>query len=125
MTGGQPVFLRTPGVVASPEIKDILLSRDPYAREALELLDSIDLAFVGIGASQVDPALNPGDNFFTAEQFAKVRELGAVGEVCLHFIDADGAVVESGLEELVVGVTGAQLKSARQRWAVAGGPRVS
>ncbi|MFI7481502.1 sugar-binding transcriptional regulator [Kocuria sp. M1R5S2] len=122
-TGGQPVFLRTSGVVSSPEIKELLLRRDVYAQEALRMLDSIDLALVGIGACEVDPSLRPGDNFFTDEDFARMRELGAVGEVCLHFLDADGVPVEGGLDELVIGVTLDQIRSARRRWAVAGGRR--
>ncbi|MUU70580.1 sugar-binding transcriptional regulator [Pseudarthrobacter sp. GA104] len=123
LTGAQPVFLRTPGVAASPEMKDLLLSRDPHAQKALEMLDSVDLALVGIGADEIDPDLRPGDNFFTDEQYAHVRELGAVGEVCLHFLDADGNPIDSELEDLVVGITREQLKSARHRWAVAGGTR--
>jgi DNA-binding transcriptional regulator LsrR (DeoR family) len=123
LTGAQPVFLRTPGVAASREMKELLLSSDPHAQKALEMLDSVDLALVGIGADEIDPDLRPGDNFFTDEQFAHVRELGAVGEVCLHFLDADGRPIDSELEDLVVGITRKQLKGARHRWAVAGGAR--
>ena len=123
LTGAQAVFLRTPGVVPSPEIKALLLERDLYATEALTMLDSIDLAFVGIGACELAPALRSGDNFFTHEQFDQVREQGAVGEVCLHFLDADGAPIDSVLDELVIGVTRDQLRRAGRRWAVAGGAR--
>lgn len=123
LAGGQPVFLRTPGVVPSPQVKELLLSRDLHARQALEMLDSIDLALVGIGACEVDPGLRSGDNFFTDEHFAEMRRRGAVGEVCLHFIDADGAPIDSELDDLVIGVTRDQLRSARRRWAVAGGAR--
>lgn len=123
LTGAQPIFLRTPGVAASMEMKELLLSSDPHAREALQMLDSVDLALVGIGANEIDPDLRPGDNFFTDEQFARVRELGAVGEVCLHFLDADGSPIDSELEDLVVGITREQLRNARHRWAVAGGAR--
>ncbi|MCH6472604.1 sugar-binding transcriptional regulator [Sinomonas terrae] len=123
LTSGQPVFLRTPGVVPTVEIKELLLDRDPYARRALEMLDSVDLALVGIAAAEMDPQLGSGENFFTDEQYARVRELGAVGEVCLHFLDADGNPIESGLEDLVVGITLDQLRNARHRWAVAGGER--
>jgi DNA-binding transcriptional regulator LsrR (DeoR family) len=104
-------------------MKELLLNRDPHAQEALEMLDSVDLALVGIGADEIDPDLRPGDNFFTDEQFAHVRELGAVGEVCLHFLAADGTPIDSELEDLVVGITRDQLRNARHRWAVAGGAR--
>lgn len=123
LTGGQPVFLRTPGVVPSAEIKSLLLDRDPYATSALQMLDSLDLAFVGIGAADLDPSLRSGDNFFTHEQFEDVRAQGAVGEVCLHFLDADGVPIDSPLDERVIGVTREQLRTARRRWAVAGGVR--
>jgi DNA-binding transcriptional regulator LsrR (DeoR family) len=123
LTGAQPIFLRTPGVVTSPELRELLLSRDLYAREALQRLDSVDLALVGIGACELDPALRSGDNFFTDDQFARMQELGAVGELCLHFLDSDGVPVRGGLDELVVGATLEQIRSARRRWAVAGGRR--
>lgn len=123
LVGAQPVYLRTPGVVPAPEVRDLLLSRDVHARRALGMLDDLDLALVGIGACFMDPTLSPGDNFFTEEQFARMREAGAAGEVCLHFIDADGRPVDGGVDNLVVGVSREQLRSARRRWAVAGGAR--
>lgn len=118
----EPVFLRTPGVVPSAEVRDLLLSRDRYARHALEMLDSIDLALVGIGACEIDAPLRSGDNYFTHEQFEDVKRRGAVGQVCLRFIDAGGEPVDSPLDDLVVGVTSQQLRRATRRWAVAGGP---
>lgn len=123
MAGGQAVFLRTPGVAPTSEIKSLLLERDLYATEALGMLDSIDLAFVGIGSCELGPTLRSGDNFFTHEQFDEVRRQGAVGEVCLHFLDADGVPIDSAIDELVIGVTRDQLRAARRRWAVAGGTR--
>lgn len=123
LLGAQPVFLRTPGVVPSEEVREMLLSRDLHAREALQMLDAMDVALIGIGSCYIDPALSPGDNFFTEEHFAQMREQGAVGEVCLHFIDADGNVLKSDLDDLVIGVTTEQLRSAQRRWAVAGGAR--
>jgi len=118
----EPVFLRIPGVVPTPEIKDLLLSQDMYARQALGLLDHVDLALVGIGTCDVDWPLKSGENYFTDDQLQLVRERGAVGQVCLRFLDADGGLIDSPLDNLIVGVSPHQLKSATRRWAVAGGP---
>lgn len=123
LVGAQPVYLRTAGVVTDPELRILALQRDPHVQEALSMLDRLDLALIGIGACEVDPSLRPGDNFFTDEQFEQMRELGAAGEVCLHFIDAEGSEVPGNLDDLIVGVTREQLRSAQRRWAVAGGVR--
>jgi len=118
----EPIFLRTPGVLPSPKIKDLMLSQDVYARQALEMLDQVDLALVGIGTCEVDPPLRAGENYFTHEQLYEVRQRGAVGQVCLRFLDANGKSLDSPLDDLVVGVTREQLRLAGRRCAVAGGP---
>lgn len=122
LMNAEPIFLRTPGVVPSPEYKELLLREDGHARAALELLDRLDLALVGIGGCQVEPPLRPGESYFTEEQLAGVRELGAVGQVCLRFIDAEGRALSTPLDDLLVGVSAEQLRSAGRRWAAAGGP---
>ena len=122
LAGAMPVFLRTPGVVAAPGGPAALLRHDAYAREALALLDALDLALVGVGACTVVPPLQAGNNYFSEAQLADVAEAGAVGQVCLRFLDANGAPVPSPLDELVTGITLEQLRSAKRRWVVAGGP---
>lgn len=77
---------------------------------------------MGIGPCRIVPLLVGGDNFFTEEQFAHARPLGAVGEVNLRFIAADGSPVATDLDELVVGVTLEQLRQTDRVLAVAGGP---
>ena len=74
-----------------------------------------------MGPCQVVAPLRAGDNYFTDDQFEQARRAGAVGQVCLRFLDADGAPVHTPLDDLVVGVTVEQLQRVRNRWAVAGG----
>lgn len=119
---GVPVFLRTPGVVPDRGIRQALLDQDAHTREALKLLDDLDLALVGIGTCDMYPPLRAGDNYFTEEQLARVRAQGAVGQLCLRFVDAEGAALDTPLDDLVLGITTEQLRSAKRRWAVAGGP---
>jgi DNA-binding transcriptional regulator LsrR (DeoR family) len=122
LVGAQPRFLRVPGVVPSARMRRTLLENDAHAREALTLLDRVDEALVGIGSCAIDPPLRAGDNFFTMEQFAQAQRRGAVGQVNLRFIDADGAAVTSALDDLVIGVTLEQLRSCARTIAVGGGP---
>jgi DNA-binding transcriptional regulator LsrR (DeoR family) len=121
LAGATPVFLRTPGVVTSPQVREALLAHNAYAREALGLLDALDLALVGVGNCEVVAPLEAGNNFFTEQQLRDVAAAGAVGQICLRFLDARGAPVASPLDDLVTGVTLDQLRSAKRRWMVAGG----
>lgn len=122
LLGAEPVFLRTPGVVPTAPVARALLAQDSYARHALDQLDNIDLALLSLGAVEPSSWLEPGRNFFTREQLKHVREAGAVGEICMRYIDVDGAPVVSHLDDLTIGVTLTQLRNARRRWAVTGGP---
>jgi DNA-binding transcriptional regulator LsrR (DeoR family) len=122
LIGADTAFLRVPGVVANPAIRAALLRADPHARRILRLLDDLDLALLSVGPCRVVAPLRAGDNYFTDDQFELARRAGAVGQVCLRFLDADGAWVRTSLDDMVVGVTVDQLRRARYRWAVAGGP---
>jgi DNA-binding transcriptional regulator LsrR (DeoR family) len=121
LTGAEPMFLRLPGVMPSPAVKQTLLDHDSHARAALGRLDELDFAMTGIGAGIVPP-LRAGDNFFTARQVARAKKLGAVGELNLRYIAEDGEPLNVDIEDLVVGATLEQLRRADRRLGVAGGP---
>lgn len=118
--GAEPVFLRTPGVAASPALRDAALA-DPWVRRALALLDDVDLAFVGVGPVDVHSMLTPEDNYFSEDQLALARSAGAVGQLDQRMLDAAGDPVVTPLDDLVVGVGLEQLRRARRRVVVAGG----
>ena len=121
LLGGTPLFIRAPGVVSSAEVHDAMVNYDAHTREAIAALDELDVALVGIGTCNIDPPLEPGGNFFTVEQFELARSLGAVGQINLRFLDAQGTPILSELDDLVIGVTLTQLPKTGGRFAVAGG----
>lgn len=118
--GAEAVFLRTPGVMASADLRNAAIA-DLHVRAALKLLDQLDVAFVGVGPADFHGPLEEGDNFFSAKQLAEVRAAGAVGQLHQRFIDAQGQPVKTALDDLVVGITLTQLRKARRKIAVAGG----
>ncbi len=118
--GAEAVYLRTPGVMPSAELRSVALA-DVHVQSALKLMDKVDVAFVGIGPADFHGPLEAGDNFFTAEQLAEVRALGAVGQLHQRFINAAGEAVATPLDERVVAITLAQLRKVRRKIAVAGG----
>lgn len=116
----EPVFLRTPGVMPSPELRRAAL-QDAHVQAALRLLDQVDIAFVGAGPADFHGPLEDGDNFFTTEQLAAVRAAGAVGQLHQRFIDVNGEPVKTELDKLVVGITLEQLRRVKRKIVVAGG----
>lgn len=116
----EAVFLRTPGVMPNAELLKVALA-DAHIQAALRMLDKVDIAFVGVGPADFHGPLLEGDNFFSAEQLAAVRKMGAVGQLHQRFIDARGKPVKTPLDALVVGITLDQLRNARRRIVVAGG----
>jgi len=120
LLGAEPVLLRAPGVLATPELRAAVL-RDAHVERALRMLDQLDVAFIGIGPADFHGPLHEGDNFFSADQLAQVRAAGAVGQLNQRFVDARGASLPTPLDELVVAITLEQLRSAGSRVVVAGG----
>jgi DNA-binding transcriptional regulator LsrR (DeoR family) len=118
--GAEPVFLRTPGVVATAELRAAAV-RDAHVQRALRLLDGVDIAFVGVGPADVHSRLQAGDSYFTPAQLAELRAAGAVSQLNQRFLDRDGRRVETPLDELVVGSTLEQVAAAGRRVVVAGG----
>lgn len=118
--GAEPVFLRTPGVVATPQLRASALA-DPYVQRALGLLDALDVAFIGVGPAAVHSQLAAGDSYFTPQQLDEARAAGAVGQVNQRLLDAEGGPLATPLDDLVVGSTLGQVRAARRRVVVAGG----
>lgn len=116
----EPVFLRTPGVVSDPGRQRSALA-DPYVARTLDFLDSLDVAFVGVGPADVHGPLRAGDNFFSAEQLLGVQRAGSVGQLMQRFVDREGRAIATPLDDLVVGITLRQLRNAGRRIVVAGG----
>ncbi len=122
VTGAQARYFPAPGIVARKSVRDALLE-DPYVSEVASAWDELTVALVGIGSLRPSPLLQSSGNAISDKDQDSLRELGAVGDVCLHFFDAAGALVDSELEERVIGISGAQLRAIPRTIGIAGGAR--
>jgi DNA-binding transcriptional regulator LsrR (DeoR family) len=122
LVGGTATLLPAPGVVGSPEARRVLL-KDRFVQEATELIGSVTLALVGIGAVEPSRMLAASGNVFSGAELESLREKGAVGDICLRFFDRGGAPVTTPLNDRVLGVELAQLRRADRVVGVAGGRR--
>ncbi len=122
LTGGTPVFLPTPGIVSSKRARDTLF-QDPHVRDTARLWNRLTDVIVGIGTVAPSPLLRISGNAIGDEELALLADKGAVGDVATRFFDAEGAHVDSELDERVVGIDAGTLRSIPRRVGIAGGVR--
>ncbi len=122
MTGATPTFLLAPGVAASAKAREALMD-DQYVREAMDALEDLTLALVGIGALEPSSVLQSSGNIFSEKELEALGRKGAVGDVCLRFFDAEGRPVASDVDRRVIGITLEQLRNIDRSVGVAGGER--
>jgi DNA-binding transcriptional regulator LsrR (DeoR family) len=122
LVNGDAMVLPAPGVVGLEETRNILLS-DPFVAQAVDRFDHITLALVGIGSVAPSRLLASSGNVFSQEELDQLRKAGAVGDICLRFINKDGKPVSTPLENRVIGMSLEQLKRVNRAVGIAGGMR--
>lgn len=122
LIGGEARFLPAPGVAGSSESRRALLD-DPFVATAMGWMNEVTLALVGIGALEPSKLLAASGNVVGPDEQRELQELGAVGDICLRFFDAEGVPVDSPVDDRVIGMELEQLKRPRRSVGLAGGPR--
>lgn len=100
-----------------------MLLKDPYIAASLAALEQVEVALVGIGDLEPSKLLAASGNVFSAKELESLQKLGAVGDICLRFFDAQGRPVQSKLDERVIGMSLPQLAKVQRTVGLAAGPR--
>ncbi len=119
---GRAVHLPAPGITSSSEMRHELL-KDTFVKEAVTLFDEVSLALVGIGSVQPSKLLVSSGNVFSAAELDVLRDVGAVGDICLRFFDTEGQPAVTPLNDRVIGMSLEQLKAVKRTVGIAGGQR--
>jgi len=113
-------LLPAPGVVQNKQIREVYLM-DEYVHTAMSLLPGITLAFVGIGSLNSYSISTRDETILTQADLDEVVANGAVGDIALRFIDADGQPVQSELSERIIGIDLERLRKIPRVVGVAAG----
>jgi DNA-binding transcriptional regulator LsrR (DeoR family) len=119
---GKAILLPVPAVVSDVDRRQLYL-HDPFVRETIDRFASVTLALVGIGSVEPSELLAWSGNVFSPPELRSLRELGAVGDVCLRFFDATGSPIRAPFDDRVIGMELEQLRSVRRSVGIAGGRR--
>ncbi len=116
---GHVHLLHAPAVVANRGVRDALLT-DPRIRAVLTLARKVDVALVGIGALVRSSTLIQS-GYFSVEDFAMLRQRGAVGDICTRPFTSTGASADEMLARRILAVDLGDLRQIPTVIGVAGG----
>ncbi len=122
LVNGTAIFLPVPSILGSEASLQVLLD-DPYVREAVDTFNDVTMALVGIGAVEPSNLLAESGNIYSEEEKAILRANGAVGDILLHFYDANGVRVQTFLDDRVASMKLEQIHQVEHAIGVAGGLR--
>jgi DNA-binding transcriptional regulator LsrR (DeoR family) len=120
MMGASLGLLPAPGIVSSISSANLLKS-ERYIAHALAAMSKAHIAFAGIGAFTRDSILMRDNSIITWDEIEVLKNMGAVGEIALHFYDINGNSVQSDLDDRLIGIDLDTLRSLNRVVAIAGG----
>ena len=94
---------------------------DPFVAGALLMGSKANVAFMGIGAPRRDSILIRRGTIVAWGELETYKERGAVGDINLRYFDIDGQLIESALNDRVIGLTLDEIRQIETVVGVAGG----
>jgi deoxyribonucleoside regulator len=113
------LHLAAPAIVRSSGSRTELAAL-PGIEDTLTEGAACDVAVVGIGGVLPSSTMVEA-GYFTLDEFLGLRERGIVGDVCCHFLDAEGNPRHPGLSKRIVGLTPDELLAISKTIGIATG----
>jgi DNA-binding transcriptional regulator LsrR (DeoR family) len=117
---GRAVLLPTPGVAGSIGSQEAFYA-DPHVQQVLQQARQADLAIMGIGAPRPDSILVREGEIVKWSELEALQMRGAVGDINLRYFDERGELVESELNNRVIGLNLDEIRKINQVIGIAGG----
>lgn len=117
--GAQCYYFAGPAFTDTAQSRDMLMNQ-PMLRDVFERGRSVDLAFISVGDLAQTNTMT-ALNLITREEVASLVAAGAVGDVCSHWINVAGELVDHPLNSRAVGLPPVHLKGVRKSILVSGG----
>jgi DNA-binding transcriptional regulator LsrR (DeoR family) len=118
--GAKLRLLPAPGIVATREMAEAL-KRDAQIAAVLRLAAEADVALVGLGAPTPHSIVLRTGTILDSEDLDCLRELGAVGDIALRYMDGDGSPIDLEINERIIGLTLEQIGNIPRVIGIAGG----
>lgn len=96
-------YLYAPLVVEDARTRD-LLAQEPLVQDVLAVGRQADVALIGIGALGDEAPSLIWRGYLTGTDLARLQAIGAVGNMCAQFFDANGALLDTDLNRRSISI---------------------
>ena len=108
LVGAQCYYVAAPALTDTESTRDILIAQ-PMLREIFERGEKVDVAFLSVG--ELTPTCTMTRvGLVTRAEVDDLLNAGAVGDICAHWIDREGRLVDHPLNKRVVALSPEKLK---------------
>lgn len=115
-----PYLLPSQSIERTVDYKHKLMCTEEVG-SVVEMFKDVTLALVGIGMLEPSVLLKNSGNYYDQDMLATLATRGAVGDICLHYFDAEGKPVLTQEEDPVIGMELELVKHCPRVVAMAGG----
>lgn len=105
----QCYYIAAPAMTDSEATRDLLVAQ-PMLRDVFDKGRRVDLAFLSVGELNLTSTMMRV-GLIGREEVASLLEAGAVGDVCAHWIDTHGRIVDHPMNRRSIGLSPLSLKS--------------
>ena len=108
LVGAQCYYIAAPALTDTESTRDLLVAQ-PMLYEIFERGAKVDLAFLSVG--ELTPACTMARvGLISQEEVKDLLDAGATGDICAHWIDAEGRLVDHPLNSRVMALSPEKLK---------------
>lgn len=111
-TGGRATLLPVPAIIGSKSTRQAL-EQDPVLGRVFALAEEAPVLCFGLGGLTSQSVLL-GSGYLGDDDIARLRDLRAVGDIMGRFVDRDGRVADSQLDDRTIGLR-LELLAAKER----------
>ncbi len=117
--GGQCYYFAGPAFTDTEATREVLMNQ-PMLRDVFERGRTVDLAFLSVGELSKNSTMAKL-GLITADEVTTLQNAGAVGDLCSHWLDANGQFVEHALNRRAVALPPEHLRGVPRVVLVSGG----
>ncbi len=101
--GGESYCLYIPAIIDNLYLKELIYKEEQF-KPMLGMLKKIDIALLTIGSMEDHPNnVLVRDQYLRKSDLEHLRSQGAIGDVCLHFFNRNGEIVDKEFDKRLIG----------------------